>query len=167
MRPSFTAPTQPVRTDAGDAFTDIVFAIFRLDGRLMDSDQRLARAGNLTATEWCVLGGVIDQPRSVAQVGRLMGMTRQGVQRVADHLVDRGLAEYQHNPDHRRAKLFACTHAGLWAIRQIALVVHPGPIRSQPRSRLLNFVRPSTHSRKVAQALDTNQADTNAPTLRD
>jgi DNA-binding MarR family transcriptional regulator len=54
-----------------------------------------------------------------------MGMTRQGVQRVADLLVERGLAEYRPNPDHRRAKLLACTEAGYWAIRQISLVQHP------------------------------------------
>ena len=52
-------------------------------------------------------------------------MTRQGVQRVADHLVDRGLAEYRPNPAHRRAKLLACTNAGSWAIRQITLVQRP------------------------------------------
>jgi DNA-binding MarR family transcriptional regulator len=54
-----------------------------------------------------------------------MGMTRQGVQRIADLLVARGLAEYRPNPAHRRAKLLACTEAGSWAIRQIALVQRP------------------------------------------
>jgi DNA-binding MarR family transcriptional regulator len=53
-----------------------------------------------------------------------MGMTRQGVQRVADLLVERGLAEYRPNPDHRRAKLLVCTESGYWAIRRIALVQH-------------------------------------------
>jgi DNA-binding MarR family transcriptional regulator len=52
-------------------------------------------------------------------------MTRQGVQRVADLLVERGVAEYQPNPAHRRAKLLALTDAGSWAIRQIALVQRP------------------------------------------
>jgi DNA-binding MarR family transcriptional regulator len=91
----------------------------------MDIARRLARAGGITATEWRVLGGVLDEPHSVAEVARLMGMTRQGVQRVADQLVDRGLGEYRRNPAHRRAKLLACTEAGFWAIRQIALVQRP------------------------------------------
>ena len=52
-------------------------------------------------------------------------MTRQGVQRVADLLVERGLAEYRPNPAHRRAKLLACTEAGYWAIRRISLAVVP------------------------------------------
>ena len=118
-------PDPPPRTEAGEALTEAIIATFRLNGRLMDIAQRLAHAGDLTATEWRVLGGVLDEPHSVAEIGRLMGMTRQGVQRVADQLVDRGLAEYRPNPAHRRAKLLACTHAGYWAIRQIALVQRP------------------------------------------
>jgi DNA-binding MarR family transcriptional regulator len=118
-------PDPPPRTEAGDTLTDVIMATFRLNGRLMDIAQRLARAGGLTATEWRVLGGVLDEPHSVAEIGRLMGMTRQGVQRVADQLVDQGLAEFRPNPAHRRAHLLACTQAGYWAIRQIALVQRP------------------------------------------
>jgi len=47
------------------------------------------------------------------------------VQRIADLLVERGLAEYRPNPAHRRAKLLACTEAGYWAIRQISVAQHP------------------------------------------
>ncbi len=48
-----------------------------------------------------------------------MGITRQSVQRIADLLVDKGLAEYRPNPAHRRAKLVAMTPAGRDAIRAI------------------------------------------------
>ena len=91
----------------------------------MEVAQQLAAEGGLTAAWWQVLGGVLDEPRTVAEIGRRMGMTRQGVQRVADLLVERGLAEYRPNPAHRRAKLLACTEAGYWAIRRIALVLRP------------------------------------------
>jgi DNA-binding MarR family transcriptional regulator len=87
-------------------------ATFRLHGLLQDVAQQLAAAGEMTAAWWQVLGGVLDEPRSVAEIARRMGMTRQGVQRVAELLVDRGLAEYRPNPAHRRAKLLACTEAG-------------------------------------------------------
>jgi DNA-binding MarR family transcriptional regulator len=118
-------PAPPPPTEAGEALTDVIIATFRLNGRLMDIARRRARDGGLTATEWQVLGGVLDEPHSVADIGRLMGMTRQGVQRVADQLVDRGLAEYRPNRAHRRAKLLACTQAGYWAIRQITLTQRP------------------------------------------
>jgi len=103
----------------------MIIATFRLNGRLMEVAQGLAAEGGLTAAWWQVLGGVLDEPRTVAEVGRQMGVTRQGVQRVADLLVQRGLAEYRPNPAHRRAKLLACSEAGYWAIRRIALAQHP------------------------------------------
>jgi DNA-binding MarR family transcriptional regulator len=118
-------PDLPPPTEAGEVLTDLILTTFRLNGRLMEAAQEMAGRGGITAAWWQVLGGVLDQPRSVAQIGRLMGMTRQGVQRVADLLVARQLAEYRQNPAHRRAKLLACTEAGYWAIRRIGLVQRP------------------------------------------
>jgi DNA-binding MarR family transcriptional regulator len=112
-------------TPAGEALTDVALTTFRLNGRLMEAAQHMAAEGELTAAWWQVLGGILDEPRTVADIGRRMGMTRQGVQRVADVLVDRGLAEYRDNEAHRRAKLLACTEAGYWAIRRISLAQHP------------------------------------------
>jgi DNA-binding MarR family transcriptional regulator len=118
-------PDPPPRAEAGDLLTELIIATFRLNALLLEHAQGLAAAGGLTAAWWQVLGGVVEQPRSVADIGRRMGMSRQGVQRVADVLVERGLAEYRPNPTHRRAKLLACTEAGYWASRQIALVQRP------------------------------------------
>jgi DNA-binding MarR family transcriptional regulator len=122
-------PEPPAATPAGAALTDVVMATFRLHGLLQDVAQQLAAAGEMTAAWWQVLGGVLDEPRSVAEIARRMGMTRQGVQRVAGLLVDRGLAEYRPNPAHRRAKLLACTEAGYWAVRRISVVQHPWAAR--------------------------------------
>ena len=118
-------PEPGPQEEAGALLTDLILATFRLNGRLMEAAQRLAAHGGITAAWWQVLGGVLDEPRTVAQVGRRMGMTRQGVQRVADLLVAHGLAEYRPNPAHQRAKLLACTEAGYWAIRRISLAAHP------------------------------------------
>jgi DNA-binding MarR family transcriptional regulator len=118
-------PEHPPRTEAADALTDLVLTTFRLNARLMEAAQDLAAAGGLTAAWWQVLGGVLDQPRTMAEVARKMGVTRQGVRRVADLLVEHGLAEYRPNPAHRRAKLLVCTEAGYWAIRRISLVQQP------------------------------------------
>jgi DNA-binding MarR family transcriptional regulator len=118
-------PEPPPATEAGELLTDVILTTFRLNGRLLETARSLAAEGGLTAAWWQVLGGVLDEPRSVADVGRRMGVTRQGVQRVADLLVERGLAEYRPNPSHRRAKLLACTEAGYWAVRRISLAQHP------------------------------------------
>jgi DNA-binding MarR family transcriptional regulator len=123
--PRETWPEPPPQTEAGALLTEVILTTFRLNARLLEAAQELAAHGGITAAWWQVLGGVLDQPRTVAAIGRRMGMTRQGVQRVADLLVANHLAEYRPNPAHRRAKLLACTEAGYWAIRQISFVAHP------------------------------------------
>ena len=151
-------PEPSPRTEAGDALTDALIATFQLDGRLMDIARRLARAGGITASEWRVLGGVLGEPHSVAEIARLMGMTRQGVQRVADELVDRGLAEYRPNPAHRRAKLLTCTEAGHWAIRQIALVQRPWADRIGGHIGAAELRETLTTIRRLLTALDADEA---------
>jgi DNA-binding MarR family transcriptional regulator len=156
-------PAPPPRTAAGDALTDLIIAVFQLDGRLMGIAQRLARAGGLTATEWRVLGGVLDEPHSVAEIGRLMGMTRQGVQRVADQLVDRGLAGYRPNPAHRRAKLLACTQAGHWAIRQIALVQRPWADQAAAKIGATELQKALTTIGRIVATLEAEETAEVAP----
>ncbi|AWK75070.1 MarR family transcriptional regulator [Rhodococcus oxybenzonivorans] len=92
---------------------------FRLNGQFLAVAEDLARPAGLTAAWWQVLGAVLNQPLTVAGVAREMGITRQSVQRIADLLVERGLAEYQPNPAHRRAKLITPTPAGRAAVTGI------------------------------------------------
>jgi DNA-binding MarR family transcriptional regulator len=120
-----TWPEPLPHTEEGSLLTEVIMTTFRLNGRLLDVAQVLAAEGGITAAWWQVLGGILDQPRTVPEIGRRMGLTRQAVQRIADLLVDRGLGEYRPNPNHRRASLLACTEAGVWAIRRIALAQHP------------------------------------------
>ena len=92
---------------------------FRLNGQFLALAETLARPVGLTAAWWQVLGAVSPAPLPVSAIAREMGITRQSVQRIADLLVDKGLAEYRPNPAHRRAKLVAMTPAGRDAIRAI------------------------------------------------
>ncbi|MEV7072047.1 MarR family winged helix-turn-helix transcriptional regulator [Streptomyces sp. NPDC091972] len=93
--------------------------VFRLNGQFLAVADELAGPAGLTAAWWQVLGAVLRQPLPVAGIAREMGITRQSVQRIADLLVERGLAEYRPNPAHRRAKLLAPTEEGLAAVRRI------------------------------------------------
>jgi DNA-binding MarR family transcriptional regulator len=95
-------------------------AVFRLNGQFLGLADELAGPVGLTAARWQVLGAVLDTPLSVAGIARAMGITRQSVQRIADLLVDQGLAEYVPNPAHRRAKLVRPTAAGYDAVRRIS-----------------------------------------------
>ncbi|MDN0198226.1 MarR family transcriptional regulator [Streptomyces sp. S.PNR 29] len=93
--------------------------VFRLNGQFLAVAEELARPAGLTAAWWQVLGAVLAEPLPVSGIARAMGITRQSVQRIADLLVERGLAEYRPNPAHRRAKLLAPTDEGRAAIARI------------------------------------------------
>jgi DNA-binding MarR family transcriptional regulator len=150
-------PEAPRPTEAGNVLTEVVLTTFRLNARLMEVAQEFAVEGGLTAAWWQVLGGVLDRPRSVAEIGRRMGMTRQGVQRVADLLVEHDLAEYRPNPAHRRAKLLACTEAGYWAIRRISLVVRPWADRIGAELGAADLSRALATLRDLVAAVESDQ----------
>ncbi len=95
-------------------------AAFKLNGQFLELAEALSRPAGLTATLWQVLGAVHDGPLPVSAIAREMGITRQSVQRTADLLVERGLAEYRDNPAHRRAKLVVLTVAGRAAMAAIS-----------------------------------------------
>ncbi|WP_418958280.1 MarR family winged helix-turn-helix transcriptional regulator [Streptomyces tritici] len=102
-----------------DALSQTALAVFRLNGQFLSVSERLAEPAGLTAAWWQVLGAVLPEPLPVAGIARVMGITRQSVQRIADLLVREGLAAYEPNPAHRRAKLLAPTAEGRAAIRRI------------------------------------------------
>jgi DNA-binding MarR family transcriptional regulator len=97
----------------------VAITSFRLNGRFLALAEELARPVGLTAAWWQVLGAVLRAPLPVAGIARDMGITRQSVQRIADLLVEQGLADYLDNPAHRRAKLLAPTDAGRAAVERI------------------------------------------------
>lgn len=102
-----------------DLLSRTALTVFRLNGQFLSVADELARPAGLTAAWWQVLGAVLREPLPVSGIARAMGITRQSVQRIADLLVDRGLAEYLPNPAHRRAKLLAPTAAGRAAVAEI------------------------------------------------
>ncbi len=93
--------------------------VFRLNGQFLSVAEELSQPAGLTAARWQVLGAVLKEPLTVAGIARAMGITRQSVQRLANRLVEQGLAEFLPNPAHRRAKLLRPTEAGYDAVRRI------------------------------------------------
>ncbi|GGN75063.1 MarR family transcriptional regulator [Streptomyces albiflavescens] len=102
-----------------ELFSRSALAAFRLNGQFLSIADELAKPAGLTAAWWQVLGAVLGEPLPVSGIARVMGITRQSVQRIADLLVDKGLAEYLPNPAHRRAKLLSPTEQGRAAIARI------------------------------------------------
>lgn len=102
-----------------DLLSRSALGVFRLNGQFLALAEELARPAGITAAWWQVLGAVVREPLPVSGIARAMGITRQSVQRIADLLVDRGLAAYRPNPAHRRAKLLTPTEEGRAAMARI------------------------------------------------
>ena len=125
---------------------------FRLNGQFLGLAEQLAQPAGITATWWQVLGAVIDTPLSVSDIGRGMGISRQAVQRTADVLVGKGLAEYHDNPAHRRAKLVALTEAGRATIAAI------GPQHAHEAGRLVAAMGEQELSNAIAAMTTLSEA---------
>jgi DNA-binding MarR family transcriptional regulator len=149
-------PVRPVRTAAGDAFTDLVVRIAGLGAYITSAGEALARVGGQTLARWVILDAIEEGPATVAQIARGRGIARQAVQRVADILVADGLARYEPNPAHRRAKLLRPTEQGRAALQVISAAQQPwadalgaeiGQANVQQTLRLVDEVRATVEAR--------------------
>ena len=97
-----------------EAVTELILRVFRVNGALLAAGDRLVSSLGLTSARWQLLGGLEDQeePLSVAQLARKMGLTRQAVQRIANELAAEGVVAFRANPRHKRAQLIELTTHG-------------------------------------------------------
>lgn len=103
---------------SGDVVADLVVAVFRLNGTLVETGNGLVAELGLTTAWWQVLGALSRSPVPipVAHIARNMGLSRQSVQRNVDLLAEKGMVRFAPNPHHRRAKLVLLTPEGAAAV---------------------------------------------------
>lgn len=109
----------PPLTAAGEALSELVTLIFRLNGLLLAAGDALAEPTGQTNARWRILSEICMDPMTVAQIANAWGLARQSVQRVADILVKEGFAEYMQNPRHRRSQLLTLTPKGQTVLERI------------------------------------------------
>ena len=102
------------RTPAGDAVTDLILDLFRLNSRMLAAGDRLVAGLGLTSARWQILGTIVaaERPQPVAWLARDLGANRQNVQRIVNDLAKEGLVAFETNPHHRRAPLVVLTAKG-------------------------------------------------------
>lgn len=100
-------------------FDSFMRAVASLNRSLLAVGDLIAGAGGQTRARSECLQQISAEPRTVAGIAARLNMTRQSVQRVADLLVADGLAGYEDNPRHRRAKLLVPTGAGHRALDEM------------------------------------------------
>ena len=108
-------------TENGYLFTELVLEVFKLSGRLAAEGDRMTEVLGLSSARWKVLGALTrsDQPLTVSQIARVMGQTRQAVQRLVDVMQQDGLLEFLPNPQHKRAKLVKLNDRGQQVFQQL------------------------------------------------
>ncbi len=101
-------------TSKGNLLTDIILETFKLNGLLVSSGDQLIKELGLTSARWKVLGALSrsDNPMTVPDIARMMGQSRQAVQRLCNEMMADGFVLTQDNPEHQRAKLLVLTQSG-------------------------------------------------------
>src|SRR6202167_4645258 len=97
----------------------VVADIYELAGRLREHGEAIAATVGQTQARWQVLSAATGRPQTVPQIARVLGVTRQNVQRIADLLVAEGAAEYRDNPDHRASPHLILIKSGRTALERI------------------------------------------------
>lgn len=97
-----------------DKLTTITLSVFRLNGQFVEWGNHFSQPHGLTTARWQVLGAIAlaPQPPNVPQIAAAMGVTRQGVLKQINLLVDEGLIQPLPNPAHKRSPLYALTPIG-------------------------------------------------------
>src|ERR1700691_3103246 len=115
-----TNQSQPKAQLSPQALVPIIVAdIYEIAGRFRDHGEAIARTVGQTQARWQVLSAASGRPHTVPQIGRVLGVTRQNVRRIADLLVEEGAAEYRDNPDHRGSPHVILTRRGRAALEPI------------------------------------------------
>jgi len=102
------------RTSQGEIASEVILSTFRTNGALLAAGDVLAAEFGLTSARWQVLGAIAlpEQPLTVPQIARRMGLARQSVHSTVSRLMADGLVELIANADHRRSQLVRLTDRG-------------------------------------------------------
>ena len=113
-------------------FLDLVLSIFRLNGLLIAEGDEMTEVLGLTSARWKVIGVIAlsNSGLTVPGIARVLGQSRQAVQRITDVMVTDGLLSYQSNPKHKRSVLVVLTEEGKTAYKDLRDVQDPWAIEN-------------------------------------
>jgi DNA-binding MarR family transcriptional regulator len=93
--------------------------IFELAGRFRDNGEAIAQTVGQTQARWQVMSAASAGQRTVPQIARRLGVSRQSVQRIADLLVAEDWATFEANPDHRGSPYLVLNKRGSAALAKL------------------------------------------------
>jgi DNA-binding MarR family transcriptional regulator len=108
-----------MRNDTSECFTQFTRALFSAHNMVLKHGDLVTGKYQQTSARWRILGNIEPCPLTVSQIAKLTGYTRQSIQRLADDLVDEGLAAYESASD-RRTKNVCITEKGRELLEKLA-----------------------------------------------
>ena len=93
-------------------FLDLVLSILRLNGLLIAEGDAMTEKLGLTHARWKVIGAIALSTNglTVPGIAKVLGQSRQAVQRITDVMIEDGILEYQNNP--KRSVLVTLSEQG-------------------------------------------------------
>ncbi|MDO5665947.1 MAG: MarR family transcriptional regulator [Bacteroidia bacterium] len=97
-----------------EAFDTLSLHLFKVNGLMQDWGDYFAEPFNLTASQWKILGALIseEQALTVPEISHIMGISRQGIQKQVNTLLEGEYLEKVENPQHKRSVLYKVTQKG-------------------------------------------------------
>jgi DNA-binding MarR family transcriptional regulator len=106
------------------AFALLVADVYEAAGVLRRLGERSAATEGQTQARWQVLSVISEGEWTVPMTADRLGTSRQAVQRLANELVDDGLASFADNPRHRRSQFLRITNDGRRVLDAITTRAH-------------------------------------------
>jgi DNA-binding MarR family transcriptional regulator len=94
----------------------VIADIYELAGAFRRRGETIARRIGQSQARWQVLSAAADATKTVPQIARILGVSRQNVQHIADALVSESLARFADNPDHKASPHLLLTDQGRKAL---------------------------------------------------
>jgi DNA-binding MarR family transcriptional regulator len=141
----------------------IVADIFELAGRFRDNGETIARTVGQTQARWQVMSAASAERKTVPQIARRLGVTRQNVQRIADLLVDENWASFEDNPDHRASPHLVLNKRGRATLDQLTRTAdehHASVARQLPAAEIASLHR---SLRRLLAATETEPVTARRP----
>ena len=113
-------------------FLDLVLSLFRLNSLLIAEGDAMTEQLGLTHARWKVIGAIAlsNSGLTVPGIARVLGQSRQAVQRITDVMVEDGLLAYVPNPKHKRSMLVTLSEDGKHVYNKLREVQDPWAIET-------------------------------------
>jgi len=142
----------PVLSENALLFQALMHEVVCIHRLLQEGGAALTKPAGLSVARWQVLRVLKTGEYSVATLARMLGQARQGIQKTADGLCEKGLTRYLPNPNHSRSPLLQITSEGLTALSDVEnhhtdcanhLTVHYNAVELQATLEVLRQLRQS------------------------